>query len=163
MIGVRIVGGYRFRNKIKVGIREVDKNLKERKVSDLKVGLKILGNKEEYLNQEVLRRFMEDIDKIEPLFIKHGEDTLTPYITNGSLDLYRVYYYGKNLYECFDCQDVAMECLEYVAYGYKEHQEFAMEVLRRYIDLRKNKSANLGYLKELINSDKIEEIRMMIK
>lgn len=90
---------------------------------------------------ETLIRFERDLEGIYHLESENGESPMVRFQKeDGELDEYQVYYQGNPLYTCFKLQDIAYDCLEFLAYMNEvylkqyddSHQN---EILNKYVPL----------------------------
>lgn len=105
---------------------------------------------------ETLIRFERDLEGIYHLESEHGESPVVQFQKeDGELDEYQVYYQGNPLYTCFKLQDIAYECIEFLAYMNEvylqqfdgTHQDkilnkyipFASDIINQYKKLRRRK------------------------
>lgn len=105
---------------------------------------------------ETLIRFDKDLEGIYHLESENGENPLLYFQKeDGELDEFKVYYQGNPLHTCFKFQDIAYECLEFLAYMNEIYLEqfdlqrqeeilhtyvpFAQELINLYKVLRRRK------------------------
>lgn len=66
---------------------------------------------------ETLIRFDKDLEGLYHLESVNGENPLLYFQKeDGELDEFKVYYQGNPLHTCFKFQDIAYDCLEFLAY-----------------------------------------------
>lgn len=105
---------------------------------------------------ETLIRFDKDLEGIYHLESENGENPILYFQKeDGELDEFKIYYQGNPLHTCFKFQDIAYECLEFLAYMNEIYLEqfdlqrqeeilhtyvpFAQELINLYKVLRRRK------------------------
>lgn len=140
---------YNQRGKLNYGIHEVDEKGKVKLIKKQKgLTFKASSEQEKLLDEEAIVRFQKDIYETSLLIAIKDEETVLRYVDDldKGINPHKVYYYGKDLETCFECQDRALDCLEYIAYQYPEHKDFAYNYVYRYLELRENPEADLDSL-----------------
>jgi len=131
------------------GVHEVDEEGKSFCIQkQAPIAFKRATNQEDLLDAEAIERFRVDIDEVGLIIAVKDEDTILRYIDNldEGVNAHKVYYYGKDLIQCFECQDRALDCLEYIAYQHEQHKDFAYNFVYRYLELRENPEADIEQL-----------------
>lgn len=154
---------YNERKKLNYGVHEVNEKGKVKLVKKMK-GLTFTPakNQEDLLDEEAIRRFQVDVEETSLLIAVKDEETVLRYTDDYEINPHKVYYYGKDLETCFMCQDRALNCMEYIAYQYPEHKEFAYNFVYRYLELRENPDADLESLVRDANSQTMIDIQYAI-
>jgi hypothetical protein len=67
-----------------------------------------------------------------------------------------VYYQGNELKFCFEMQDMAYDCLDYLLLGKEEYIDFCKETINCYLGLRKEKITDKQKELWLKNKESIE-------
>lgn len=106
---------------------------------------------------ETLIRFDKDLEGIYHLESENGENPILYFQKeDGELDEFKVYYQGNPLHTCFKFQDIAYECLEFLAY--------MNEIYLEQFDLQRQEEILHTYVpfaQELINLYKVLRMRKL--
>lgn len=140
---------YDSKDQLNYGIHEVDEKLNTKLIERKgRLTFEPANNQEELLDAEAIKRFLIDTEEISNFIAIQNEDTMLRYIDNldDGVNPHKIYYYGKDLEEAFECQDRALDCLKYISYQRQEHKEFAANFIYRYLELRENPDADIRAL-----------------
>lgn len=140
---------YNSRGKLQYGVHDVDEKGRVKQIRKMeRLSFTPAREQERLLDEEAIRRFQVDINETSLLIAVKDEEPILRYVDGDEVNPHKVYYFGKDLEDCFYCQDRALDCLEYIAYQYPEYKDFAYAYVYRYLELREDPEADLDSLLE---------------